>query len=77
MNVPKSLALAMAHRGVNDLAALSTISGVHQSTLSKIKNGKLNPSIEILEKIAHSMSYRVSEFCALSEKIEWIDRGKS
>lgn len=74
MNVSKSLALAMAHKEVNNLASLSTISGVHRSTLSKIKNGSLNPSVEIVEKIANSMGYRVSEFCALSEKIEWMDR---
>lgn len=74
MDVPKSLALAMAHERVNDLAALAAMSGVHKSTLSKIKNGHLNPSVEIVEKIANSMGYRLSEFCALSEIVDWIDK---
>lgn len=67
MDVPQSLALAMAHKKVKDLVVLSAMSGVHVSTLSKIKNGNLNPSVAIVEKIANSMGYLVSEFSALSE----------
>lgn len=50
---------------------ISKNSGIAQTTLSEITNGKnTNPTVETLEKIAKGMSIKVSELIKKAEEIE-------
>lgn len=40
---------------------LSTMIGISQTNTSNIINGKVNPSLETLEKIASALNVRISE----------------
>ena len=40
---------------------LSTMIGVSQTNTSNIINGKVNPSLETLEKIARALKVRITE----------------
>lgn len=50
------------------MTQLSEDSGIPKSTLSQVKNGKMNPSVNMLIKIADGFGMKVSRFCQCGEQ---------
>jgi len=67
MNLIKSIKVGMALNGIKTQKELAELANIGEMTVSKILSGKMNPSVELVEKIAISMGYLVSEFYALGE----------
>lgn len=67
MNIGKSIKLSLIER---DLKAqdLAKSVGISKSYLSQISNGHRLPGVDIIQKIASSLGYSVSEFVALGEE---------
>lgn len=38
---------------------LANLSGIKQSNISRLENGKVTPSLELIQKIMHSLGYKV------------------
>ena len=70
MNVSKSLRLGMAKMEINQ-AELSRRSGVSRMTISNIMQGKANPTVDLLDKLAKEMGLSVVELLKLGEDIKW------
>ena len=66
MNISKSINIARANAEINQ-KDLSLIIGVSQQFLSGLSTGRLSASISMIERLAKSMDYSVSEFIALGE----------
>lgn len=49
---------------------IAVITGLTESTLSKLKYGKTNPSLETLERIAKVLSVNVSDIMIKKEELE-------
>lgn len=56
----------MASQGVRNQKALSELSGVSETTISKTMSGS-QPSMDTVEKISIALGYLVNEFIALGE----------
>lgn len=67
MNISKSINIARANAEINQ-KDLSLIIGVSQQFLSGLSTGRLSASITMIERLAKSMDYSVSEFIALGEE---------
>ena len=57
------------------IAALSTyriaqLTGLTEATLSRMKSGKTNPSIETLERVAAVLGVKLSQIIKLKEELE-------
>lgn len=66
MNLAKSIRVAMAMRGLNQ-GQLAALTGIHQTNLSKMLNGKYGINDETLQKIADAVEMKVSDFVKLGE----------
>ena len=51
----KELKKLMVERNIDTITELSTVTGVGRDTLSKVLAGKVNPSFEVMAKIASSL----------------------
>ncbi len=70
MAIGKAILLIAKERNVTKYR-IAKNSGITQTTLSEITNGKnTNPTIETLEKIAKGIGIQVSELIKKAEEIE-------
>lgn len=68
---PQKLLLAQARRNVRMTQVdLEMKSGVDQSTISKIEQGKLNPTVTVLAKLANGMNLTIGDLFADREANE-------
>ena len=66
MNISKSMKIAMAHRELNQ-KMLAEKSGISQVTISKIAQNNTKPSLELINRLAESMDYKIGDFIKLGE----------
>lgn len=67
MNIGKSLRIAIATSGIRQ-GEVAEMSGITASYVSSIANGRVKPSLDIIEKISRdAFGIKVSEFIALGE----------
>lgn len=67
MNIGKSIKLSLIERGLKAQELAESV-GMSKSYLSQISNGHRLPGIDVIERIAKSLGYSVSEFVALGEE---------
>ena len=67
MNIPKSLRVAMAYKGINQ-SELAKKASLSTTTISFIINGKSSVNADRLERICNALGYKTSEFIALGEE---------
>lgn len=58
----------MEAKGVTS-ASIATIVGIHKVSVSNIINGKINPSVETLEKFAEALGVNMWELFASKEEV--------
>lgn len=66
MNIPKSIRVALAKQDMTR-QQLAERTGVHETNISKMVNGKYGISADQVEGFAKAFGMKVSEFVALGE----------
>lgn len=66
MNIPKSIRVALAKQDMTR-QQLAERTGVHETNISKMVNGKYGISADQVESFAQAFDMKVSEFVALGE----------
>ena len=66
--IGKALRVARAREGITQ-EKLATKSRVARNYISRIERDNSSPSIEVLERLCHSLRIKVSEFVAEAEAI--------
>lgn len=64
----------MEEKGLTSVSVAAAI-GVHKVSFSNIINGKINPSVETLERIAEALEVEMWELFASKEEI--VDKDKN
>ena len=66
MNIPKSIRVAMAKHEVSR-QQLTASTGIHETNISKMMNGKYGISADQVELFAKAFDMKVSDFIKLGE----------
>lgn len=73
MNLPKSIRVSLAMKGMSQ-GDLAEATGIHQSNVSKMVNGKMAITTERLAGICVALGIKVSEFIRLGEEVESLEK---
>jgi transcriptional regulator with XRE-family HTH domain len=66
LNIAKAVRIAIASTE-HKQGVIADLMGIKQPSLSNITQGKVNPSLPTLERLAETTGYKLSELIALGE----------
>lgn len=66
MNFKKAILISIAQKGI-DRKEFCRLAGITNGYVSEVINGKINPKIDTIERMAAALDLKVSEFIALGE----------